>query len=190
MPVQYWAPKIVPNTTTTTTTMTTPMTRELSVSSNAGNLETVDAIEYDYSDCCSILSICSEVELNFEPLSNDILSTFELSFTEADNDESFDSMLSSSCYELTPSPSYLADELDFDVLSDIDFGLSLDADHALSLSTGSYPSIDHLNCHFDEGKDYATDELQTSIEDQSDYSTSWFTLTVPRKLIGFQKRRP
>ncbi|GMG22176.1 unnamed protein product [Ambrosiozyma monospora] len=174
LPVQYLAPKIVPNTNTTTMTTAKTTTVELSDLSNISDLETVDVIENDlnlYSDCCSILSICSEVEFNFEPLSDesDILSTLELSFTEADNDESFDSILSSSCYGLTSSPSSLADELDFDVLSDIDSELSFDADYALSFPTGSYPSTDP-SCHFDEEINYATDELQTSIEDQSNYS--------------------
>ncbi|GMG26780.1 unnamed protein product [Ambrosiozyma monospora] len=183
MPVQYLAPKIVPNTTTTTTMTTTKTTTmKLNDLNNTGDLETVDAIEDDFnlhSDCCSLLSICSEVEFNFEPLSDesDILSTLELSFTEADNDEDFDSILSSSCYELTPSPSYLADELDFDVLSDIDSELSFDADHALSFSTGFYPSTDPLSYHFDEDNNYATDELQTSIEDQSNNSV--ITADIP-----------
>ncbi|GME91848.1 unnamed protein product [Ambrosiozyma monospora] len=77
VPLQYLAPIIAPNTTTTMTT--TP----ISDLSNVGYSGAVDAIEDDLdldSDCCSILSICSEVELNFEPLSDesDILSTLEL----------------------------------------------------------------------------------------------------------------
>ncbi|GME75377.1 unnamed protein product [Ambrosiozyma monospora] len=61
-------------------------------------------------------------------------------------------------------------KLDFDVFSDIDSVLSFDADNELSLSTGSYPSIDPLSCQCDEDNNYATDELQTSIEDQFNYS--------------------